>query len=258
MAIRQKFITMFGGRYGPKSIPGLSFWHDAASAGSITLNGSDVAAQSDLSGRGVDASQGTAAAQPGYSTGSDGKALINYVSANSDSLVLSNAASIIQNVPGFTFISVMRASSFGGARRVFTAFGGTNLTRFVAGLLVTTGKMTLSTRRLDADSTVTASASSAGPAANVFSVVAWRCNYATGEATFFVDGQAPEIVSVSWAGGNGNTSDTANSLTTNLGAQGGATLNGDWREDCAYSRAISDAEYNALRTRYLKPKWATP
>ena len=65
--------------FNPKSIAGLAFWIDAGATSSLTFNGSTISQINDLSGNGRNATQATAARQPGYSsTDANGRAAITF------------------------------------------------------------------------------------------------------------------------------------------------------------------------------------
>lgn len=65
--------------WSPRDLSGLALWLDAADSSTLTLNSTTVSQQTDKSGRGNTASQGTALSQPTYSaTGAGGRPELTY------------------------------------------------------------------------------------------------------------------------------------------------------------------------------------
>lgn len=242
--------------FSPASLGNSAFWFDPSNTATVTLNGSDVSQINDLSGNSRDASQGTAAAQPAYTTpGLNGLNTITYTAANNDALSMANALSMTQNIAGFCFWGVFKIASLAISNRILSIVGGTGAQRFFAQTQITTGKISITTRRLDADTSMTTTAASAAVVAGVPSFCLFQCDYSTGTATLQVDG-VRETAAIVWAGGNGNTENTASSLAPVLGRSGAAVYGGDMDEDESFARTLTTAEMDQLRT-YCTAKWGT-
>lgn len=70
MPMNPRLLRPLGSTFTPRSLAGLALWFDADDASTITLNSGNVSEWRDKSGNNRHASQGTAARQPAYTTGS--------------------------------------------------------------------------------------------------------------------------------------------------------------------------------------------
>lgn len=240
----------------PPTIASMSFWHDPSQSSSVTLNVADVSAIADLTSNARNAIQGTGAQQPLYDLGAiNSLNAITYTSANNDALALLLATNIVQNVAGFTFYAVVKVASLAAAQRVFTVFNNAGVVRFVPSILVTTGKLNLGTRRLDADGGINSPAASAAVAAGTAAFCLWRVDYANGTALLQVN-STQESQAVVWTGGNGNSSNTASNVAPNYGRSATNLFGGTIGEAGGYARALNVTEIEQLRA-YCQTKWGT-
>lgn len=249
-------VLQTGLAYTPTTPATPVFWHDTSNSGSVTLNVSDVSQINDLSGNVRHASQGTAGQQPAYTTaGINGKNVITYTGGNNDALAFASALGVARNVAGFTFMGIAKFADFAAQYRLLTILNNGAGPRFALNVNATSAKLSLSSRRLDADSVVTSTSTTCIFTAGVASFFAVSLNYSTGQVSFYLDG-ITETLAVTWAGGNGNTSDTDSGSAPNYGRNGAVVFSGVQGEWLAYAQTLTATQINLLRMNYFRPNWA--
>lgn len=93
MAMNPKLLRPRASGFNPKSIAGLQLWLDGADSSTITLNGTNVSAWSDKSGKGNNFAQPTASQQPSFTSSA----------RNGRSAVYVNSNNTISGPTGFSF-----------------------------------------------------------------------------------------------------------------------------------------------------------
>ena len=241
--------------FSPLDIPDIAFWFDASDASSVTLNGGDVSQINDLSGNGRHAVQGTAGRQPAYTEAAiNGLAAIVFTGANDDNLQIGSALGICRNVAAFSFWGVVKPTSFAAAMSFFQILGGTGQNRFVCQAAATSGRLTISSRRLDADTTSAVTSATTAFSAGTAAFVYVGVDYDASSAVVQVNSTSA-AVDPAWAGG-GNTSDTDSSATPLLGRPTAQQFTGSIGECGAHPRLLTADEIIELRT-HCTAKWGT-
>jgi hypothetical protein len=198
-------------------------WLDAADAGTITLNGSNVSQWNDKSGKGRNLTQVTGARQPGYVTA--GLNNLNTVQNTAGTKYMVSAASGIFRNQGFGFMAVVvkhitaadasttlpcvfvsNGASGTGARFTFTPFPGGS-----------TNRLSIHAKRLDADgNSYAVSSTTRASVSDTFIVECGSVSWATAKANHWTNGTQDLTNSTFLT--SGNTSDT-NSLGVSVFAQ---------------------------------------
>ena len=256
MGMNPRLLRPTASGFNPKSIANLGLWLDASADSSLTFNATTVSEWRDLSGNARHFAQATAANQPsGAVTTQNGRRVLSFEHVpGTPSRLVGNSASlsIARNVAGLTMIAVAKSDLNDTLRPIIFASVGTGTgsrasmgTAFSAPNNFTTGN-----RRLDADSSQAATASSNNTNANVFGGV---LDYANAAAYLHLNGTT--VATNTSFQTAGNTSDT-NSQAIRVGSDAGDVFN--WRgwisEIIVYQRALSATERQRVE-RYLGRKW---
>ncbi len=237
-------------RFEPRTVQNLALWLDAANAASLTFNGNNVSAWSDLSGNARDFSQSTAAAQPIGTRTYNGRRVLDFQGAQRLS---GNAASlnIARNVGALTmfvagqFDTLAASSAFVFVSRNGSTAQGRASLSYNYGL----NQALAGGRRTDADAFA-----AAGYAPNTdANVLTGVLDYTNSDAFIFQNGTQQNSNTLFHA--NGNTSNTDSDIVV-IGSIGDGTqsLDGWIAEIIVYQRALRAAERQRVE-RYLGRKW---
>lgn len=252
-------MVVLNGKFTPRSISGLAFWHDPSNDGTVTLNGGDVSQINDLSTFSRNNSQATEAEQPAYTTGASGinnRNVISFTAANNDALSMANALGVARNVTGFTFVGVARIAALGSGHRILTIFNNATGVRFSAGVN-TSNQLNIGTRRLDGEGADTKASTATITAGQAF-FFTYAVDYVNGSTFLQLDAVTRTQAITGWTVDGGNSSDTNSGAAPLFGRQSTNTLNADVAVKAGYARFLSPSEIERLRTQYFKPKWGTP
>lgn len=231
MGMNPRLLRPRASGFNPKSISGLALWFDASVASSITLNGGNVSSWADLSGKGRDATQATAANQPSYSTAAlNGK---NVVVAQDASRTLKTAA-FQAGLPQTVFV----VASTNGANQGIFSRGAVNTIHS----LWRSSPNFLARRGSGSDATFTAS-----DGYKIFT-----CVYTKTLSRIFVGSTQGTDNTTDVTGTIGDSTDTRTmtlfALDTILGMVGGIA------EFLYYNANLSASDQDKVRS-YLSKKW---
>jgi len=235
---------------------GLALWLDADDSGTITLNGTDVAAWADKSGNGYDMEQATAADQPAYVTGAlNGKPVIRTDGADRLDNITS---SLFRNVSVATWVAVAKypvATGPGNAALLMCSRGNANnSTRFMLTANPSPGGqfMGVAGRRLDTDGFIPV-ASSTSRIVNSYFIEVGQADYANAQANHWTNGtQDMTGVAFQTAGNSDDTNPASVNVfgSTNILAPNGTEI----AEAIAIEGPIPDYERQKIEG-YLAHKW---
>lgn len=239
--------------YSPAIVQGLTAWWDASDAGSVTLNSADVASIADKSGNTRSAAQVTAGEQPEYSLAAiNSRNAILFTGANNDGLILSNSLGLMRNKPGNTVVGVARIPTLGSVQRLITVLSSSGGGSLYALQASAANALSLTTRRVQAD-TASGLSSTATISADTPFFFAASVDYATG-AVFLQINATTRTQTAGWTVGAASE-DLNHSAAPTIGRNGANVISGYIAEMASYGRALSAQEISDLRTLYLKPKW---
>jgi hypothetical protein len=181
----------------------------------------------DQAGNSRTASQATAGNQPTFST-VNGRAVITY--ASGQNFTVANSAAVIRNVPGFTELVALQATTITGSFRAIIDYRN-NSTAPRAAMYVNNSNFNVGGRRLDAN----AYASQEVAANANWNRLMGRFRYSAALLDTILNGTTTTLNPFQTAG---NTSDT----DSGSGPFIGGTYIGLMTALAVYSRALSDAE----------------
>lgn len=242
-----------GGRaFSPRSLPNLGLWLDASSAGTITLNGSDVSAWADKSGNGRDFSRGTAAQQPEYVPNAhNGRAALRFTGAES---LIGNAPArdLLRNLAATTTYAVCLTTDHNTSGFLFWAatqnFGQA---RFGLAVSATNNDHLVSYRRLDGDSGHAYRTQVLWPE-NQLVIIGVHHDWASQVGRIYEDGVLLEDAALTTTAGS--TSDTASNAIVVGGDSSGTRWRGDICELLVYQDTHTTEEREQVQD-YLAGKW---
>lgn len=255
MAMNPRLLRPRASGFDPRRISSIAGWWDASDSSTVTLNGTSVSQLNDKSGLGRNASQGTAANQPGTTTINSKNAML--FDGSNDHLTLGAGLFGFAHTDSFSVFAVVKRTSDSG---IGCIWGKQESSGFARGYALTVF------------STASSPSNILGlQMRNQAGVQAWR----NSAWTFAQD---PVVVSTVYTGtgtvagmtlkqnGSERTystqSDTlagnviTNSVAACIGSRDGGNLsfNGTIGEIIVYSKALSASEVAAVE-RYLAGKW---
>jgi len=240
----------------PAQLTGLALWLDAADAGTITLNGTDVSQWDDKSPNGYDLSQATAVNQPSLVTGAlNGKPVIR---TDGNDRLDNTTSSLFRDVGTATWVVVAKypvATGTGNAALLMCSRGDAdNSTRFMLTANPSPGGefMGVAGRRLDTDS-FQPIASSTARIVDTWFIEVGQADYTNAEANHWTDGAQDLTGAVFQTAGN--TEDT-DPLSVNVFGSTNilAPANTEIAEGIAIEGPLTTSDRQKLEG-YLAWKW---
>lgn len=240
-------------RFSPTRLANLALWLDAANSASITLNGSTVSAWADMSGNDRTLSQSVANNQPTYSTGSQNGR--NTLSFNGSTNFLRGPWPLTLTAQSVFAVVSMTSTNNWGRPFTQTTTGDATATGTMNADFAITGHYIPLLR--NSNTQAFGSYNGGGLRASVnFTYSTWGVwsSIHTGSQ---ISSRLDNGTASTYSTATFNTTFHSCMVGANMGPAVNQFLGGNIGEILVYSRAVTDAERNAI-SAYLKAKWATP
>lgn len=243
-------IAVIGGLVHPLYLTPI-LWIDAADASTITTGAGGITNAADKSGNGYDLPQVTSGNRPDYSGSLNGRNIITFA-GGPDHLRRVTGTSVGKNAPGLTaYIVWNHTSSPTGGRQNILVVGTASGTRFALYGGLTSNKLSVVARRLDADAITTLTGSANLGTSWHFATVVVDC--VAGTIDSWLDGASDGSASLPSSGGNSSNTDT--NIVTISSGNASFDLVGGFAEMIIYNAAHSALERKRVQG-YLRNKWA--